>query len=438
MRKILTIIQGDFLLYWKEYTLLFFVNMLILAIPVLGFDIIPAVQEALSQDSIALMLQQADPATQTPPPPSVEALFHPRLALVNQSGIPRDALPEALSALVHYPDEDRAFQDTLEKTIEGYCVIPADFLDTRKVRCVYLSIYTAMRTTGFNSAFQDVYTAHAPQEQPTLHLPETIHIEHTTLNLVPIAENQSLMNTLLSSEENNDIVKQVSSFSLGVGLLILPIFQILNMVFTMGYSLIDEKRNRTMELLLSSLDGHHLLFGKLITQTLVELGTFLAGGMLLLHDLQIIRREEFISPEVAALFTPQAMLWVGAFLLCGYVLSGLLVLLLTVYAGHPNELRPLEGALYMVAIILIMIVAGGSFTAHTPLWLRLLSLLPPASSVMMPARLLTKPLATWELWLSLILLCATIFWMGRFVRSAMHSDVMLSGTTLKKSLRRLW
>jgi ABC-2 type transport system permease protein len=207
-------------------------------------------------------------------------------------------------------------------------------------------------------------------------------------------------------------------------------------LFTSGsfllQSIVNEKSNRTLEVLLVSLQPRQLLFGKMIglgLLTLIQYAVWLGMGSLWLQSLRgsaigAIQALQ-ISPLEGALVVPFAL---GGFLLYSAMMAG-------VGALAPDMEGSRAWVFLIVAPMMIPIYLWTSVvSAPDGVFAVALSLFPFSAPVAMLMRMTSTAVPAWQLVVSLALLiatgAATLLLMGRLFRV----QTLLSGEPL--SLRR--
>lgn len=189
-------------------------------------------------------------------------------------------------------------------------------------------------------------------------------------------------------------------------------------------SVIEEKQNRVVEILASTVRLRQLLAGKIIGNVIlamVQLLLFLGVGLL----------AAYLAPgEIPFLGVVSTVAgWFVVFFLGGFLLLAGIWAALGALATRTEDLQqssgPIIGAL--VAVMFIGIYAKGGF-------LVLASYIPIASSVAMPIRMLSGDVALWEPLLSLAVLLAACWAVLLFSERIYRRAVMHTGGAL--TLRR--
>lgn len=192
-------------------------------------------------------------------------------------------------------------------------------------------------------------------------------------------------------------------------------------------SVIEEKQNRVVEILASTIRLRQLLAGKIIGNVIlamVQLLLFISAGLLV----------AYLTPgEIPFLgVVAQVAGWFVVFFLGGFLVLAGIWAALGALATRTEDLQqstgPVVGAL--LAVLFIGIYAKGSF-------LVMASYVPIVSSVAMPIRLLSGDVALWEPLLSLAILLAACWAVLLFSERIYRRAVMHTGgtLTLRKALK---
>ncbi|MEU7716967.1 ABC transporter permease [Streptomyces tibetensis] len=191
---------------------------------------------------------------------------------------------------------------------------------------------------------------------------------------------------------------------------------------TLAQGVVEEKSSRVVELLLSTIRPWQLLAGKLI-------GVAVAGltQLLLLGGAAVA-----LAQGTGALTLPSAvggsLVTMGVWFLLGFFLFAAL---LAAAAARVSRQEDLQGVLQPVMLLIttpfVLGIALLSKDAHDPL-IEWLSLVPPLSPILMPARMLLGTAPVWQIALSLVLAVAALAGMTRFAGRMYAGSVLRSGS----------
>ncbi|RWZ84958.1 ABC transporter permease [Glutamicibacter sp. HZAU] len=192
-------------------------------------------------------------------------------------------------------------------------------------------------------------------------------------------------------------------------------------------SVIEEKQNRVVEILASTIRLHQLLAGKII-------GNVILAMLQLLAFLSIGLLAAYISPiQIPFLgIVTQVAGWFVVFFFGGFLLLAGIWAALGSLATRTEDLQQSSGPVVglLMAVLFIGLYAKGSF-------LVVASYIPIVSSAAMPIRLLSGEVAIWEPVLSLAILLAACWLVLLFAERIYRRAVMHTGgaLTLRKALK---
>lgn len=227
---------------------------------------------------------------------------------------------------------------------------------------------------------------------------------------------------LQGDADRNSMVK-------AMGFLFSFLFYMATLLFGMpiANSVIEEKQNRVVEILASTIRLRQLLTGKIVGNVIlamIQLLVFLSVGLL----------AAYLSPlEIPFLgVVSQVAGWFAVFFFGGFlVLAGIWAALGSL-ATRTEDLQQSSGPVVtvLIAVLFIGLYAKDGFLVAA-------SYVPIASSVAMPIRLLSGEVALWEPILSLVILLAACWAVLLFAEKIYRRAVMHTGgsLTLRKALK---
>jgi ABC-2 type transport system permease protein len=335
-------------------------------------------------------------------------------AVVDQTGRLQN-YPPAVANLIPLASEAEAQAAYEAEEIEGYFVIPADYLATGNV-----TLYAGNRSFDSPIEFELEYLLAAN------YLDDSGLVERV-LNPADIQE------VNLGAAEG-----QQTSFGQGyiMGIAVAILFY-MTAISASGYllqSLGKEKENRVMEILLSSLRPVELLLGKMLGLGAVGLLQLLIWSVI---TITLFRGDEnsFFNNLPLPTLRPAVWLIIVAHFMAGYLVYAGLFAGLGAIAPNPKESGQITFFL-MIPVILPMWLNTILLSAPNGTMATAMSLFPLTSPVAMPMRLAATTVPTWH-WLfslaaALLTAVATLLLAARIFRS----QVLLSGQSL--SLRTAW
>jgi ABC-2 type transport system permease protein len=333
------------------------------------------------------------------------------IGLVDQSGIIK--ADTDVKPLIRYPDQDSANAAVKSGKIVSYYVLPADYLKTGRYELWMSSISVS---GGSGTLVRQVVTR-AITDQMALSDPDIVR--RLTQTPPDIVNHRLTDSNQLKESAGGDL-----SFALVYGFALAFTFGVFLSSGLLMASVVEEKENRVVEILLSSVRPGQLLGGKVLALGLLGLTQILAWGAAAVF---ILGRLAATLPGGAALaITPSQFAILIAYYILGYLMFA------SVYAGIgalSNSMRegPQIAAFFTIpAMIPLYLTVNFASQPDGPLPV-ILSLFPITAPMAMIMRVAVSPVPVWQLAVSLVLLALTgivFIWIaGRIFRLV----IMLSG-----------
>ncbi|MFC4471895.1 ABC transporter permease [Streptomyces xiangluensis] len=190
----------------------------------------------------------------------------------------------------------------------------------------------------------------------------------------------------------------------------------------LAQGVVEEKASRVVELLLSTIRPWQLLAGKLIGVAVVGLTQLvLLGGA----AVALAQGTDAITLPAAVGGT---LVTLGVWFLLGFFLFAAM---LAAAAARVSRQEDLQGVVQPVMLLIttpfVLGIALLSKNAHDPV-IEWLSLVPPLSPILMPARMLLGIAPVWQIALSLVLAVAALAGMTRIAGRMYANSVLRSGS----------
>lgn len=190
----------------------------------------------------------------------------------------------------------------------------------------------------------------------------------------------------------------------------------------LAQGVVEEKTSRVVELLLSTIRPWQLLAGKLLGVAVVGL-----TQLVLLGGAAVV-----LAQGTGALTLPTAvggtLMTLGVWFLLGFFLFAAM---LAAAAARVSRQEDLQGVVQPVMLLItapfVLGIALLSKNAHDPV-IEWLSLVPPLSPILMPARVLLGIAPVWQIVLSLVLAVAALAGMTRIAGRMYANSVLRSGS----------
>ena len=317
-----------------------------------------------------------------------------------------------LYTFVEYGSEPEAQAALDSEKISGYFILPEDFLETGELVFVVQdfklgedrpSTYYFQRMLGMNLFESDLELGLLAVE------PLMISIHEIAVNDGPLIQ-------------DNWLAEQLPFF-----LVILLYIVILVPASSLVNSITDEKKNRVIEILLSSVSAGEFFVGKLlalgllgIVQTFVWVGVIWAVGKFGGQPLNL--PADFAIPT-------QLLVWAVVFSFTGYAMYG------TQMAGIGALAPDVKDTRSLTLLVLAPLLFGYTFNiifleVPNSTLAVVLSLFPLTAPVVMIGRMATTNIPVWQPILSLALQFISIIWIIKMFTRLFRAQALLSGQEL--------
>ena len=335
---------------------------------------------------------------------------------IDQAGIIKE-VPEWVGEdrLVEFNNESEARQAAQQGEIDGYYIIPSDFIQTGNIRYMSpdFSPLTALDSSWTITTSIDYNLVGAdPMRLQAFQNP----VQVTRIDLAP-------------EEEQRD-ESSILAFYLPYGITMLFYVLIITTASLMLNSVAKEKENRVMEILLSSITPRQLLTGKILGLGLVGLlqtSLWLGTAVLLL---QVGGGTLNIPPSLIP--PPQILLWGIIFFILGYLIYA--TIMAGVGALIPNIKEASQATFYVILPLLIPLVMVSVLIEepNAPVAV-ILSLIPFTAPNTIMTRMATTSVPLWQLLVSIGLMILTIVFLIRGVAGMFRAQLLLTGKKFKIS-----
>jgi len=335
---------------------------------------------------------------------------------IDQAGIIKE-VPEWVGEdrLVEFNNESEARQAAQKGEIDGYYIIPSDFIQTGNIRYMSpdFSPLTALDSSWTITTSIDYNLVGAdPMRLQAFQNP----VQVTRIDLAP-------------EEEQRD-ESSILAFYLPYGITMLFYVLIITTASLMLNSVAKEKENRVMEILLSSITPRQLLTGKILGLGLVgslQTSLWLGTAVLLL---QVGGGTLNIPPSLIP--PPQILLWGIIFFILGYLIYA--TIMAGVGALIPNIKEASQATFYVILPLLIPLVMVSVLIEepNAPVAV-ILSLIPFTAPNTIMTRMATTSVPLWQLLVAIGLMILTIVFLIRGVAGMFRAQLLLTGKKFKIS-----
>jgi len=372
--------------------------ILALGLPLL-LGVIALIVATVNRDAVATLAETA--AVDTPQ----------RLpeGYVDEGGL-IEALPPDLPAgwLTGYPDEAAA-QAALEAgQITAYAIIPADYVETGDLTYV-LSEY---------SPIGDEPDIGGLEWTLTFNLLGDADLAAGVWNPLEV-QRTSLAPVEAEAGQDNWIVERLP------GLMVLILYMVIVLPSGILVSAVtDEKKNRVMEVLMSSISSQQMLTGKILALGLLGLLQTALWVGVLWAVVSLGGRSLNIPPGFAL---PRGLpVWMLVYGLLGFCMYGAQMAGLGALAPDIKDVRSASFILMLPLILVYVFAFPISAAPHGPLAL-VLSLFPLTSPIAMIARMAQTAVPLWQALLAAALQLLAAIWIVRLVARLFRAQHLLSG-----------
>lgn len=333
-------------------------------------------------------------------------------AFIDQSGIIQSVPADLREKLIQYPSEEKARADLNSGVIAAYYLLPADYLSTGKIIYVRPD-FNPLGGTTRSGTFTDLvsYWLVKGNQDLNYRLVNPLNVETLSLTAQPQRDRNNML-----------------TFWIPYGVTLLFYVLIMGSASLMLNSITSEKTNRTIEILMTSVDPTQMLTGKIIALGLagiLQTVVWTVSGYLLLS----LSGSVFSLPIVFQL-PLSILLWGIFFFIGGYALYA--SLMAGVGALVPNLREAAQATMLMVIPLIMPLFLLQSIIENPDGGLiTFLSLFPLTSPVAMMTRLSAAQVPTWQIILSLIILFGSIVLLVRAVARLFRAQNLLTGKAFK-------
>jgi ABC-2 type transport system permease protein len=203
-------------------------------------------------------------------------------------------------------------------------------------------------------------------------------------------------------------------------------------------SVIEEKSNRVLEVLLASTSTEVLLTGKVLGVAMVLLTVMLLWGGVGVtaarFGLSLLPVDQSIGVlrAISTLFSPEKVIFMLGYLVAGYLMFGMFFAVIGAFCETPKDAQAVIGPM-MILLMIPMLALQTAFVAPDQPMIKLLSYFPLFSPFLMPVRLSHAEI--WEVALTFFLMGVVTYFIMILGRKAFKQGALSSG---KVSFKALW
>lgn len=220
-------------------------------------------------------------------------------------------------------------------------------------------------------------------------------------------------------------------------------------------SISRETKNRTLELLLVSINSRHLMWGKMIGLSSIALIQILLWGVLfsflsspasqqittlpqsILSETELAEELTFTAvtePPSIAQFPPEFMVWAAIFLFLGFFMMTSLFLVIGVVSPKTQFAVQISGIILFI-MLFVFVLNTAVFVNPDSTSALVLSLFPLSAPISMTTRIAVSSPPLWQIGLSLLGLVVTIYWLVWLASRLVGADTLLVGFSRPRIFR---
>lgn len=330
---------------------------------------------------------------------------------IDQSGLIKTIPADIASSLVSFETEEDAKRSITKGEISAYYIIPVAFLeegDITYVRPDYNPMGGITQSGIINSLI--AYNL----------VDGNVELSYRVQNPLNVKE-IDLSNSVQREDSN------MLTFFLPYAVTFLFYITILTSSSLLLNSISNEKQNRVLEILMTSVTPMQMLTGKIIALGLTGLlQTFIwsAAGLLLLRF-----SGKAFSLSSAFQLPASILLWGILFFLLGYAVYASLMAGIGALVPNLREASQLTTVVILPMVVPLMLISTLIQTPNSPLAV-FLSIFPLTSPVSMMTRLAASNVPFWQTGLAVLLLLATAYLFVRASAGLFRAQNLLSGKTV--------
>lgn len=368
-----------------------------------------------------------------------------RLAVLDRAGVFGELqghLNNSSYRLVAVSDPEAELPQRMQRgEFDGYLVIEADFFESRQVR------YVPKPREGLRQInLQALETRSAPRAVRDA-LSQILLARALQNAGLPPEQAQELgqgVQIIVAAAPEAAIEQMKAGLTIGMGfaIIFLLFFVTMNSISWILYGVISEKRNRVVEILLSSVTAHDLMSGKILglgglalvqaaIWAIVGLTVIFVGGPYLGVPTTAIGLA--ILPFLA---WEKLLLYLVYFVLGYLLLAALAAAISATMSDDLQSASSLGMSLVFIPPVLPLMLFSMVLSKPDHIILKIVSFFPPATSGMMILRTAVGDVPWWEVLLSLIVLALGTYGTMRLAGKIFRTGILMYGKS--PNFRELW
>ncbi len=323
---------------------------------------------------------------------------------------------------------------------DGYLVIESDFLETRQAR------YVPKTRQGVNINIRELQSQSVPR--PVRDALSQIVLAHSLreAGLPPEKAtelSQGVQITVQAAPEAaTEQLKAGVTVGVGFVIIMLLFFITMNSITWIMYGVISEKRNRVVELVLSSIRAHELMTGKIIGLgglALVQAFIWAVVGLTIIFmgGPYVGLPTSVISLAILPFLAWEKILLYLAYFVLGYLfLASLTAAVSATLSDDLQSASSLGISLVFLPPILPLMLFSLVLSNPDHIALKIISFFPPSTPGMMILRTAVSAVPWWEVLSSVVVLALATYGMMRLAGKIFQIGILMYGKS--PTLRELW
>ena len=346
---------------------------------------------------------------------ALEELTQPKLPTAPQGYVDRAGLisemPEQMrSSFVAYATEAEARLATSRGEVDGFLVVPADFVAQGKV-IYYSRDFNPLGADERVSAFRYLVFANLVAD------PQLASLLWQPANVTELA---------LEGRQETDTSTE-ATFWLPYAILMILFLSLSMASGWLLESVANEKDTRMLEIMLSSISPTQMLVGKALGLGVAGLAQLVLWLVTAATLLTLGGRG--LSIPAGFEITPGTIVWAVVYFLLGYAVYAALISGLGALAPTLRDASSATFLIYLPMIVPLWFLNSIVSQPNGPLAV-ILSIFPLCSPVVMVARMVRVAPPLWQMGLSTVLLLLTAYGVTRMAARVFRAQTLLSGQSL--------
>lgn len=323
---------------------------------------------------------------------------------------------------------------------DGYLVIESDFFQTRQAR------YVPKPREGLRLNIQELQSRGVPRpvRDALSQILLACGLREAGLPPERAAELSQGAQITVQAAPEAAIEQLKAGVTVGVGfvIILLLLFITMNSISWIMYGVISEKRNRVVELVLSSIQAHELMTGKILGLGGLALVQAFIWAVVGLTIIFVGAPYIGLPTSVISLAILPFLAWEKILLYLAYFVLGYLFLAAMTAAVSATLSDDLQSAssfgisLVFLPPFLPLMLSSLVLINPDHITLKIISFFPPSTPGMMILRMAVSSVPWWEILLSVLVLALATYGMMRLAGKIFQVGILMYGKS--PTLRELW